>query len=208
VFGPLTERYRDYAQSIQTAGTHLLKILNDILDLSKIEAGRFELYEEDLVVDELFDGCRQIVADRATAAGLSLEFTPTDLELRADPLRLKQVLLNLLSNAIKFTPAGGRVMASAELTESGSLTICVRDTGIGIKPEDIERALAPFGQVHNSATRSQEGTGLGLALVCRLVELHDGRMVLESNPGHGTAVTLTFPAARTLRRSRSIAAAS
>jgi signal transduction histidine kinase len=198
LFGPLSERYRDYADSIHGAGRHLMQILNDILDLSKIEAGRFELHDEPIGVGEVFDSCRRLVAERALSAGVKLQFAPSELGIRADPLRLKQVLLNLLSNAIKFTPSGGSVTVDAGVNSAGSITIQVRDSGIGMRPEDIPLAFEPFGQVDNSLTRSQQGTGLGLPLVRRLVELHGGEVCLSSAPGQGTTVTLTFPPDRTL----------
>jgi signal transduction histidine kinase len=206
--GPLSAQYRGYAKDIHGAGDHLPKLLNEILDLSKVEAGRLELHEEEIALDELFDGCRRLMAERAAAGGLTLEFQSNDLKLSADPLRLKQMMLNLLSNAIKFTPPDGRVTATADLTTSDGLAISVRDTGIGIKAEDIPRALEPFGQVDNAATRSLQGTGLGLPLARRLVELHDGELLLESRPGQGTTVTLIFPAARTLCSDRKAIAMS
>ena len=198
LFGPLSARYRDYAQDINNAGNHLLEILNEILDLSKIEAGRLELHEEVVRLQELFDGCSRLVADRAKAAGLDIAFDTTPIELWADELRVKQALLNLLSNAVKFTPAGGRICVTAELSPEREISIRVRDTGVGIAAEDIPRVLEPFGQVASAQTRAHQGTGLGLPLVRRLIELHGGRMSLDSSAGRGTAVTLVFPPNRTM----------
>jgi signal transduction histidine kinase len=195
-FGPLSVRYREYAKDVHGAARHLLEIINEILDLSKIEAGRFELYDERLAVQELFDGCSRIIIERAEAAGLTVEFRATSLELWADELRIKQALLNVVANAIKFTPAGGRITVAADLMPLGETRISVEDTGIGIAAEDIAAVLEPFGQVASAQTRFNQGTGLGLPLVYRLMELHGGRMLLDSEPGRGTTVTLVFPPER------------
>jgi PAS domain S-box-containing protein len=194
--GPLSARYRDYATDVQSSGQHLLAIINDILDLSKIEAGRLELQESTVVVADLLEACRRMVVERANAAGVRLEIQPTDVSLRGDELRLKQVLLNLLSNAVKFTPRGGRISVATAITSAGELAIAVTDTGIGMRAEDIPRALEPFGQVDDAAKGSRQGTGLGLPLAVCLVELHQGGLSLDSVPGRGTAVTITLPAER------------
>ena len=198
VFGPLSGRYREYAKDIHSAGSHLLEILNDILDLSKIEAGRLELCDDRMGIQEVFDACRRMVIERAGAAGLTVEFRPTSLEMRADELRVKQALLNVVANAIKFTPSGGRITVAAAPTPIGEIRISVEDTGIGIAAEDISLVLEPFGQVASAQTRVQQGTGLGLPLVRRLVELHGGRITLDSELGEGTTVTLIFPRDRTI----------
>ena len=205
IFGPLADRYRDYSQIIHAAGSDLLQIINDILDLSKIEAGCCELFDDDLALAEMFGACRQMVMARAEQGCVTLEFDAGCLSLRADPLRLKQMLLNLASNAIKFTPAGGRVVIRAALDAAGGVVVAVSDSGIGIKPKDIARVLEPFGQVGNPAMRGQ-GTGLGLPLVRRLVELHGGEMALDSTPGEGTTVSLRFPPCRTVAAVPPIAA--
>ena len=194
--GPLSARYRDYAADVQASGKHLLAIINDILDLSKIEAGRLELQESTVAVAELLEACRRMVMERADAAGVRMEVQPTDVALRADELRLKQVLLNLLSNAVKFTPKGGRVSVATAVTSGGEVAIAVTDTGVGIRAEDIPRALEPFGQVDDGAKGSRQGTGLGLPLAVCLTELHQGRLAIDSVPGRGTTVTVTFPAER------------
>jgi signal transduction histidine kinase len=197
LFGPLDARYRDYAQDINGSGLHLLRIINDLLDLSKVEAGRLELHDGPVAIGTTFETCRRMVCDRAAAAGVELDFADTDLEVSADELRLEQVLLNLVSNAVKFTPNGGRVAVSAILGAGGEVEIAVADTGIGMAAEDIPRALQPFGQIDNSLARPHGGTGLGLPLAQRLVELHGGTMTIDSEVGKGTTVTVTLPPERT-----------
>jgi PAS domain S-box-containing protein len=197
LFGPLDARYRDYAQDIHGSGHHLLRVINDLLDLSKVEAGRLELHDLPVRVDTLFETCRRMVSDRAAAAGIDLDFRTNDLAVNVDQLRLEQVLLNLVSNAVKFTPTGGRVSVSASLALSGETTISVVDTGIGMAADDIPRALQPFGQIDNSLARPHGGTGLGLPLAQRLVELHGGTMALDSELGKGTTVTIVLPPERT-----------
>ncbi|MFZ2008119.1 MAG: ATP-binding protein [Stellaceae bacterium] len=197
LFGPLDARYRDYAQDIHGSGHHLLRIINDLLDLSKVEAGRLELRDTPVPIATIFETCRRMVAERAAMGSVTLDVRPTDLEVSADELRLEQVLLNLASNAVKFTPAGGRVTISATLALSGEVVITVADTGIGMAPDDIPRALQPFGQVDNSLSRPHGGTGLGLPLAQRLVELHGGTMTIDSTLGEGTTVTVVLPPERT-----------
>ncbi|HTW52186.1 MAG TPA: ATP-binding protein [Stellaceae bacterium] len=197
LFGPLDARYRDYAQDIHGSGHHLLRIINDLLDLSKVEAGRLELHDTPVSIAAIFETCRRMVADRAATGGISLDFRPTKLAVRGDELRLEQVLLNLASNAVKFTPSGGDVTVSALLALSGEVVITVADSGIGMAPEDIPRALQPFGQVDNSLSRPHGGTGLGLPLAQRLVELHGGTLTVDSALGEGTTVTVVLPAERT-----------
>jgi signal transduction histidine kinase len=148
-------------------------------------------------VDTLFETCRRMVSDRAAAAGIDLDFRMNDLAVNVDQLRLEQVLLNLVSNAVKFTPTGGRISVSASLALSGETMISVTDTGIGMAAEDIPRALQPFGQIDNSLARPHGGTGLGLPLAQRLVELHGGTMALDSELGKGTTVTIVLPPERT-----------
>ena len=201
LFGPLDARYRDYAHDIHGSGHHLLRIINDLLDLSKVEAGRFELHEGLVPIETLFETCRRMVSDRAAAADIALDIKATDLEVTGDELRLEQVLLNLVANAVKFTQPGGSVRVSAALRAGGEVSISIADTGIGMSAEEIPRALQPFGQIDNSLSRPQGGTGLGLPLAKRLVELHGGALTLESEPGRGTTVICTLPPERTRRRS-------
>jgi PAS domain S-box-containing protein len=200
LFGPIGgKRYVEYARDIHTSGIHLLSIISDILDLSKIEAGRRELTESAIDLHEAAESALRLVRGRAENSGVGLvneinrEATP---RLLADDRGVKQMLLNLLSNAVKFTPDGGRIAVSAALRSNGSLAVTVEDTGIGIAPEDIPRALAPFSQVDSALTRRYEGTGLGLPLVKSLIELHDGTLELESEEGKGTLATVVFPARR------------
>ena len=203
MFGPLgSERYRDYAHDIHGAGRHLLALINDILDLSKAEAGKFDLHCEELAPRELIAECLKLMRGRAMEAGLSLtESTGGDIpHLFADRLRLKQILLNLLSNAVKFTPPGGAIRVSVECDAVGQVVVAVSDTGIGIAPEMIQVALEPFRQIASPFARNAEGTGLGLSLVRALMESHDGALHIESALNLGTTASLIFPAARVLRR--------
>ncbi|MCZ4282874.1 PAS domain S-box protein [Kiloniella laminariae] len=195
MFGPLgSPRYKDYARDVNESGTHLLDLINDILDLSKAEAGKIELVDELLDLNSVVQRCSNMLSDRAVQAGL--EFSQDLAEdlpvLRGDERRIKQVLINLISNALKFTPAGGAVSVMSRLSERG-IELVVRDNGIGMSEDDIPKALAPFGQVDSSLSRKHEGTGLGLPLSKRLTEMHGADFVLESTPDVGTVVTLIFP---------------
>jgi two-component system cell cycle sensor histidine kinase PleC len=194
-------QYVDYATDIYDSGAHLLEIINDILDLSKVEAGKLEVIEERLDLRAVADSVFQIVKGRADEGGVMLMHDiPQNLpQLNADKRKLKQILLNLLSNAIKFTHQGGTVDLSARTAEDGGLTLCIRDTGIGISPDQFGLVLAPFGQVDSALAREHQGTGLGLPLVKALVELHDGQLILESEPDVGTNISLRFPPERTIR---------
>jgi signal transduction histidine kinase len=198
VFGPLGDaRYGEYAADIRDSGQHLLNLINDLLDVSKIEFGKVELCEETVDLTGIIDSCMRLMRDRADQAGLELAaHTPPDLPyLRADGRRLKQILLNLMSNAVKFTPSGGRVTVRARLAEGG-LEIIVADTGIGIAPHDLAKALQPFGQIDSRMSRKYQGTGLGLPLTKSMIELHGGSLRLESVVGRGTTATLWLPPAR------------
>jgi signal transduction histidine kinase len=198
-FGPLANpTYSEYVVHIHSSGEHLLALINDILDISKIEAGKFELSEETVDVREVLSGCLTFVHDRAVKSGLQLvENIPHDLaRLRGDSTKLRQIFANLLSNAVKFTPAGGTVSLAAGHDEHGALRIAVRDTGIGIAREHLAKVLEPFGQVDSSYTRRVGGTGLGLPLAKSLVELHGGVLLLNSKLGSGTEVVVTLPRSR------------
>ncbi len=200
LFGPLgNPRYVDYSNDIHASGIHLLNIINDILDLAKIEAGKMELHEADIVVSDLVEAVIPIVQARAKAGGLALSAAVPDNMpmLRADPRAVKQILINLLSNAIKFTEDGGSVAVSAAL-DNGMILLSVSDTGIGIAEADMAIALDAFGQVDGSLDRMHEGTGLGLPLVASLTELHGAVFKLDSQPGVGTTATVAFPTRRTL----------
>ncbi len=199
-FGPLgAPRYVGYAHDIYGAGSHLLSLISDILDLSKAEAGRLELHVEPVSLPDILGACLRLVAQRAQEASLSLSLTVADdlPLLHADELKVKQMILNLLSNAINYTLPGG-VITVAAAVEAGEVAIRVGDTGVGIAEKDIPTALAAFGQVHSALTRKAGGTGLGLPLVKSLMELHGGRFVLKSAVGVGTTATLIFPRARVI----------
>jgi signal transduction histidine kinase len=201
MFGPLSERYRAYSSDIFNSGTHLLNLINEVLDLSKLEAGQFELYEEDVDPAEIVRAAMQLVEPLAEKAklGLSLALAGSLPHLRADERRLKQVLINLLSNAVKFTPEGGSVRVSVTL-ETDSLVIEVRDTGIGMSPDQIPKALQAFRQIDSKISRKHVGTGLGLPLAKHLVELHGGMLVFDSKVNFGTTVRVVLPPERTLPR--------
>jgi PAS domain S-box-containing protein len=198
MMGPVDTRYRDYARDIHNSGQHLLSLINDVLDLSKVEVGRLDLRDEPMQIAVVVDSCRRLIAERATRSGVDVVVALADglPAVSADPLRIKQILLNLLANAVKFTPAGGRVTISAALAEDGGIEIAVADTGIGMRPADIPVALAPFRQIDDTLTRRFEGTGLGLPLAKKLTELHGGTLDIESAPGVGTTVRVCLPAAR------------
>ena len=199
MFGPIgSERYREYARDIYESGTHLLNLINDILDVSKAEAGKIELHEEIVKIDRVIDASVRLIQERARDANLELTMPETSSlpAVRADERRLKQVLLNLLSNAVKFTPAGGRVAIAANTTADQGFSLQVSDTGIGIAEADIAKVLSPFGQVDSKLARKYEGTGLGLSLSKALVELHGGALTIDSTVGVGTTVTVTLPPER------------
>ena len=198
MYGPLGDtRYRDYCRDILSSGQHLLALINDILDMSKIEAGKLTLRFEPLCLEEIAEDALRLVRNRAEAAGLNLILDFTDLpDVEADHRAVKQVLLNLLSNAIKFTPRGGRVTVRGERREDQlgeRVRISVQDTGIGISPQDLERLARPFEQVESQHSKTTQGTGLGLALTKSLVEMHGGLLDLKSAPGQGTVASFALP---------------
>jgi two-component system cell cycle sensor histidine kinase PleC len=200
LFGPLgAPQYEGYVNDIHESGVLLLNLINDLLDLSKIEAGKFELQEDDCDIVEIVESAVHVVAERAAKAAVVIEQRLAALPLvRADYRKVKQILLNLLSNAIKFTPAGGSIQVSGEVGSSGGVTLIVADTGIGIPPHQLDTVLEPFTQVENIMTRTHAGTGLGLPLCKSLIELHGGTLTLESEVGSGTTVTIMFPRGRSL----------
>jgi signal transduction histidine kinase/DNA-binding GntR family transcriptional regulator len=193
-FGELTTKQAEYVNDIHGSGKHLLSLINDILDLSKIEAGRMELELADFDLRGALDNALTLVRERAQRGGvaLRLETDPRLGRYRGDERKLKQVVLNLLSNAVKFTPRGGAVSVVAKLVD-GSAEIVVTDTGVGIAPADQEAIFEAFRQVGTDATRKREGTGLGLALTRRFVELHGGTIRVASAPGKGSTFTVTLP---------------
>jgi signal transduction histidine kinase len=199
VFGPIgSPKYVEYAKDVHRSGRLLLDMINEILDLSKIEAGRYELYPEDVSVARLIEDCVSVLSIIAQQREVELSFTVDDLLMaRVDERALKQVMLNLLSNAVKFTLAGGRVRLEATAALDGAIAIVVSDTGIGIAANELDRIFEPFRRGEASISRVHEGTGLGLAITKHLVQLSHGRLVLESQVGLGTTVTVWFPAVQT-----------
>ena len=194
MFGEVNDKQLDYLHDIHSSGKHLLSLINDILDLSKIEAGRMELDVADVNVPDTLSSAMTLVRERAQNHGieLALDVDPQLSVIQADERKVKQVVLNLLSNAVKFTPDGGSVAVRATL-DTDHVEVAVRDTGIGIAPEDQEAVFEEFKQVGRDYTKKAEGTGLGLALTRRIVELHGGRIWLESTPGQGSTFTFTLP---------------
>src|SRR5580704_8394383 len=202
-------RRREYAQTINESGHHLLAMVNGILDMSKIEAGRFAVTPEPFALAPAAEGCCDLMALRAREAGIDLVMRlPADLpEVLADRRAVKQILLNLLSNAVKYTDAGGRVTVSAA-AEDGCVALSIADTGIGIGADDLPRLGDPFFQAQSDYDRPRDGAGLGLSIVKGLLDLQDGRMQISSRPGEGTCVTVRLPAVRAARRRGGDAAGS
>jgi len=199
LFGPIANpHYREYLRDIRESGRHLLELINDLLDVARLEVGQLQLDEGEVDLDRMVASCVRMVSDRAAEAGLALavESLPAGMSLVADERKLKQILLNLLGNAIKFTPKGGRVSLECEIEPAGALLIAVRDTGIGIASEDIPSALDMFGQIDRSLSRKYEGAGLGLPLSKSLAELHGGSLRIESQVGVGTRVEIRLPSHR------------
>jgi signal transduction histidine kinase len=192
MYGELNPRQADYVDDVLSSGQHLLNLINDILDLAKVEAGRMELQPSTFALPDLLENAMSMVRERATRQGISVTIAtdPSVGLVEADERKVKQILFNLLSNAVKFTPGGGQVTLAASAAD-GQVEISVRDTGVGISGEDQEKIFEEFYQV--GASRTQEGTGLGLALTRRLVELHHGRLSVESEPGVGSTFTVTLP---------------
>ncbi|HEY8699330.1 MAG TPA: MHYT domain-containing protein [Rhizomicrobium sp.] len=207
IFGPLgSARYREYAGDIRASGAHLLSLINDILDLSRLDAGQAGLNEEMLDVSALVAETSRMMRRQAEEADLEIaeKVDPGLPALRADKRRVRQVLLNLLSNAIKFTPGKGRIVVSAARRGS-ELAVIVTDTGIGIAKDDIATALEHFGQIDGRLSRRYEGAGLGLPLAKQLMELHGGRLELASEPSRGTTVAMVFPTERLFDPVRAVA---
>ncbi|HCX66476.1 MAG TPA: hypothetical protein DHK64_02755 [Rhodobiaceae bacterium] len=197
-FGPLgNERYLEYSDDIYKSGQHLLSLINDVLDFTRADAGKLQLHDEEVDIEDVIYSAIRMLKQQADTHALKLHIDiAADMPaLLADHRRIRQVLLNLLSNAVKFTPDGGDIHISAAV-ENGTAKIRVRDTGIGIAKEDIPVALERFGQIDSDIARKYEGTGLGLPLSKCLMEGHGGTLEIESEPGHGTTVTLTFPPER------------
>ncbi len=195
-FGPINDRYREYAADIHRSGVHLLTIINDVLDLSKLESHNLVFDVKDIDLPGKMASRARMVEPLCEKAHVTMcvNLAGDVPAVRADPIRLKQVLLNLLSNAIKFTPSGGQITLSA-VPIPGFVAITVADTGIGIAPENLENVLKPFFQVDSDLNRSHEGTGLGLAITVRMIESMGGRFTLESDLGVGTRATVCLPCA-------------
>ncbi len=198
-YGPLgSDKYREYATDIIKAGTHLLAVLNDILDLSRIEAGAVELEEADFDLFDAIESSLRMVAEgaRARKVKVASKVAPGRFVLRGDERRVRQLFINLLTNAVKFTEAGGSVEIDAARTKEGGLDVQVSDDGIGISQEFLRHIKEPFGRVEGSMTRSFEGVGLGLPIAETIMEMHGGRLEIESTPGLGTKICLSFPPER------------
>ena len=199
-FGEVSVRYKDYVQDILQSGQHLLSIINDLLDLTKIESGQVELQEAPVDLAGTIGAAIAIMRARAAADGLRLHTELPDRvpEVRADERLIRQMLLNLIANAIKFTPAGGDIAVGVLGQADGSIRVFVADNGIGIEIENIPRVLEPFVQVENGLARKYEGTGLGLPLVKSFAELHGGGLAIDSGTGLGTTVSIILPRWRVL----------
>jgi PAS domain S-box-containing protein len=202
MFGPIAAKYVEYANDIHRSGEHLLALVNDVLDLAKLEAGKLELCESDVSLHELVDECLLLLRNQALEGGVLLrsELSPDLPLLRADGRAVKQLLLNFLSNAVKFTQAGGQVTVRADARPGRGPSLSVSDTGIGMSEGDIAVALSPFGQVDSKLARKHQGTGLGLPICKSLMELHGGDLTVTSGPNEGTTLTARFPAERVVRQ--------
>ncbi len=201
MLGPLENvTYKGYVGDINNSAGHLLEVINDILDLSKIEHGDIELNEEEVDVTKVVESCLTIIEERAKKGNLNLSYDPPESlpKLWGEARRVKQILINLLSNSVKFTRPGGEVSIQVLVENSGNLAITVFDNGIGIAAEDMEQIMTPFGQAHTGLNRRFEGTGLGLPLSKMFVEMHGGALIIESDLDVGTAVCALFPASRVL----------
>ena len=194
LFGEMNEKQENYIRNIQTSGKHLLSLINDILDLSKVEAGRMELDLANVHIPSALQNAMMLIRERAQRQNveLSCNVDPQINEIPADERKLKQIMLNLLTNAVKFTPEGGRVDVDVRLG-NGNLEVSVKDTGVGIAEQNQQAVFEEFRQVGRQYSGKQEGTGLGLALTRRFVELHGGTIKLQSELGKGSTFTFTIP---------------
>lgn len=199
IYGPLNERQQEALQDIHKGGAHLLDIINDVLDMSRIEAGRYEITEQDIDLGDVIQDAMKMTAPRAAKNSIQLSCNlPKDLpRVWGDQRAVRQIVINLLSNAVKFTPSQGRVDIKADTDTQGGLWVSIADTGPGISQDDLDRLFQPFQQGEQWLTRQHEGTGLGLAISKRLMEMHGGTIRLESTLGQGTTVWLRFPPTRT-----------
>jgi signal transduction histidine kinase len=199
--GTLSERQASYTKDIHDSGQHLLQIINNVLDMSKVEAGQYQLYETAVDLRDVARASIAIISGRAREQGLSLELAINGSLpcVMADERTLRQVLLNLISNAVKFTHTGGTVTVTGGVQPDGDIALHVRDTGIGIAQESLELVMEPFRQANGSFSREYEGTGLGLTISKNFIELHGGKLTIESEVGVGTTVSVVLPAFRVLR---------
>ena len=200
-FGPISnERYRDYLRDINISGAHLVSLINDLLDLSKIEAGKYELTFSSVAINAAIQECVAIMQPQANRERIIIRTSlPPDVpSVVADPRSMRQILLNLVSNAIKFTRAGGQVIVSSALETNGEVTVRIRDTGIGMSEKDIEVALKPFRQVAAAREDRDQGTGLGLPLTKAMIEANRATLTIDSTPDQGTLIKITFPTTRVL----------
>jgi signal transduction histidine kinase len=197
--GPMSDKQKEFATDIRDSGKHLLSLINDILDLSKAEAGKLQLNEGEVDLADAIEAVRRLVAVRAGDSHIALRtrLAPKLPPLQGDARLVKQMILNLLSNAIKFTPARGSVTVTAGRDDADALFVSIADTGPGIAAADIPRILQAYGRADAIEKSATEGTGLGLTLVKTMIELHGGALELESRPGAGSTFTLRFPPART-----------
>ena len=205
VFGPLeNKQYWEYAKDIHESGRGLLSIINEILDVARIEAGERHLNENVVVLSRLANSCVEFVAPKVEEKKLSFknQMDSCHIEIMAEERAMKQILINLLSNAVKFTPEGGRITMECEAEVDKPVRISITDTGAGMESSDIEKALSPFGQIETAHSRSGSGAGLGLTLVNALVKLHGGSMEIFSQKGIGTTVTIQLPAKRYIGEAR------
>jgi chemotaxis family two-component system sensor kinase Cph1 len=200
MFGPVSAKYAEYARDIHRSGRHLLALIDDILDLAKIDAGQMELRERNFTLRTTIDDCLEMIRGQADSGQVSLVIDQPvrALSLFADERRIRQLLLNLLSNAVKFTMPGGSVTVRAVVDEDGRVELSVQDMGVGMTPSEIEIAVSPFGQIARNQARNAEGTGLGLTICRSLTEMHGGDFQITSTPNQGTTVRSLFPAARTV----------
>lgn len=199
IMGEVPDIYRGYAGDIRTSGHHLLSLINDLLDLSKIEAGKFDLEEEQINLGNIISVCRRLIEPTAQAKNITITKDAAYLPpVWVDERAMRQVFLNVLSNAVKFTEPGGEIAIRSSLSDTGEITVSISDSGIGMAPEDIPRALQPFEQVSSALTRGHAGTGLGLPMVASLLHLHGGEVRVESELGKGTTVHLKLPASRSM----------
>jgi two-component system cell cycle sensor histidine kinase PleC len=191
-------RVQQYSGYIKQAAEHLLMLINGILDLSKIQAGKLAVEPEMIKLEDALTSCLLIIEAKAKEKQISIEnsFPASVPMIYADPLRVKQILINILSNAVKFTPNGGQVQVDGTITDDDLAIIRVSDNGVGMSPQEIDIAMRPFGQVETTLNRSHEGTGLGLPISCALARLHGGELVIDSEKGKGTQISIVLPMGR------------